>query len=126
MKPEIANRIWGHSSEKNHLTNSVFDRFGHSLSIQQMEVNPYNLLKIRKEKYKTHVVKHPKKKKRSMKNNIFVQHALYEWKVVYITANYSTVIYQHRGLASIKLCSALHILVDNAAGDHSGCLTGEK
>ncbi|KAI6659900.1 SCAN domain-containing protein 3-like [Oopsacas minuta] len=59
-------------------------------------------------------------------NNTLTQHALPEWKADYIAANYSTVIYQHRGLASINLCSSLHLLVDNVAGDHSGCPTGEK
>ncbi|KAI6661977.1 hypothetical protein LOD99_9647 [Oopsacas minuta] len=96
---------------------------GYSRSFQQVdEPNPYNLVKIRKEECKTHVVKRLKKK-RSTINTTYVPP---EWMADSIAANYSTVIYQHRGLASIKLCSALHILVDNVAGDHSGCPTGEK
>ena len=131
MEPEAAKRIWGRSLEKNSLVYSVFVGDGDSKSYQQVvDLDPYPLVKIRKEECQTHVVKrlkrNLKKKKRSTKKATFIQHKLSEWKADYIAANYSTVIYQHRGSTPAKLSSGLHLLLDHVAGNHSGCPTGEK
>ena len=131
MEPEAAKRIWGRSLEKNSLVYSVFVGDGDSKSYQQVvDLDPYPLIKIRKEECQTHVAKrlkrNLKKKKRSTKKATFIQHKLPEWKADYIAANYSTVIYQHRGSTPAKLSSGLHLLLDHVAGNHSGCPTGEK
>ena len=93
-------------------------------------LDPYPLVKVRKEECLTHVAKRLKKNLKKMKPNTkaktYIQHKLPEWKVDYIAVNYSTVILQNRGTTPDKLSRALHILLDHAAGNHSGCPTGEN
>ena len=95
-----------------------------------MLVNPYNHVKVRKEECLTHVAKRLKKNLKKIKPNTktksYIQHKLPEWKADYIASNYSTVILQNRGTTPDKLSRSLRLLLDHAAGDHSGCPTGEN
>ena len=131
MEPEAAERIWGHSLERNRLVYSVFVGDGDSKAFQHVTtLNPYPLVKVRKEECLTHVAKRLKKKLKKIKANTktktYIQHKLPEWKADYIAANYSTVILQNRGTTPDKLSRALRLLLDHAAGNHSGCPTGEN
>ena len=130
MEPEAAERIWGRSLERNRLVYSVFIGDGDSKAFQHVtSLNPYPLVKVRKEECLTHVAKRLKKSlkkiKRNTKKNTYIQHKLPEWKADYIASNYSTVILQNRGTTPDKLSRALSLLLDHAAGNHSGCPTGE-
>ena len=93
-------------------------------------LNPYPLVKVRKEECLTHVAKrlrkNLKKIKPSTKTKTYIQHKLPEWKADYMASNYSTVILQNRGTTPDKLSRALRVLLDHAAGVHSGCPTGEN
>ena len=93
-------------------------------------IDPYPLLKVRKEEFLTHVVKRLKKNLKTMKPNTktktYIQHKLPEWKEDNIAAYYSTVILQNRGTTPDTLSRALHILLEHAAGNHSSCPTGEN
>ena len=131
MEPEAAQRIWGGSLERNRLVYSVFVGDGDSKAFHHVEsLKPYPLVKVRKEECLTHVAKRLKKKLRKMKRNTkkktYVQHKLTEWKADYICSNYSTVILQNRGTTPDKLSRALYLLLDHAAGNHSGCPTGNN
>ena len=131
MEPEAAERIWGRSLEKNRLVYSVFVGDGDSKAFQHAtRLDPYPLVKVRKEECLTHVAKRLKKNLKKIipntKTITYIQHKLPEWKADYIAANYSTVILQNRGTTPDKLSRALHILLNHAAGNHSGCPTGEN
>ena len=127
MEPEAAERIWGRSLERNRLVYSVFVGEGDSKAFQQVTtLDPYPLVKVRKEECLTHVAKNLKKMNPNTKTKTYIQHKLPEWKADYIAANYYTVILQNRGTTPDKLSRALLILLDHAAGNHSGCPTGEN
>ena len=131
MEPEAAERIWGRSLERNRLVYSVFVGDRDSKAFQHVTtLNPYTLVKVRKEECLAHVAKRLKKKLKKIKANTktktYIPHKLPEWKADYIAANYSTVILQNRGTTPDKLSQALHFLLDHAAGNHSGCPTGEN
>ena len=131
MEPEAAERIWGRSLERNRLVYSVFVGEGVFKAFQHVTtLNPYPLVKVRKEECLTHVAerlkKNLKKIKANTKTKTYIQHKLPEWKADYIAANYSTVILQNRGTTPDKLSRALRLLLDHAAGKHSGCPTGEN
>ena len=119
MEPEAAQRIWGQSLERNHLAYTVFVGDGDSKAFHHVTtLNPYPLVKVRKEECLTHVAKRPKKNLKKIKPNTktktYIQH---KWKADYVASNYSTVILQNRGS---------RILLDHAAGVHSGCPTGDN
>ena len=83
MEPEAAERIWGRSLERNRLVYSVFIGDGDSKAFQHVtSLNPYPLVKVRKEECLTHVAKRIKKKlkkiKRNTKKNTYIQHKLPE------------------------------------------------
>ena len=61
-----------------------------------------------------------------IKTKTYIQHKLPEWKADFNPANHYTVFLQSRGTTSDKLSRALHILLDHAVGNHSGCPTGEN
>ena len=131
MEPEAAQRIWGRSLESNRLVYSVFIGDGDSEAFQLVtSLNPYLLVKVRKEECLTHVAKRLKKSLKEIKNNTktktYIQHKLPEWKADYIASNYSTVILHNRGNTPDKLSRALRLLLDHAAGNHSGCPTGDN
>ena len=131
MEPEAAQRIWGRSLERNRLVYSVFVGDGDSKAFQRVTtLNPYPLVKVQKEECLTHVAKRLKKNlkkiKPSTKTKTYIQHKLPEWKADYIASNYSTVILQNRGTTPDKLSRALRLLLNHAAGIHSGCPTGEN
>ena len=131
MEPEAAQRIWGRSLEKNSLVYSVFVGDGDSKAFHHVTtLNPYPLVKVRKEECLTHVTKRLKKNLKKIKANTktktYIQHKLPEWKADYIASNYSTVILQNRGTTPEKLSRSLRVLLDHAAGIHSGCPTGEN
>ena len=131
MEPEAAERIWGRSLEKNRLVYSVFVGDGDSKAFKHVTtLDPYPLVKVQKEECLTHVAKRLKKNLKKLKPNTktktYIQHKLPEWKADYIAANYSTVILQNRGTTPDKLSRALRLLLDHAAGNHSGCPTGEN
>ena len=131
MEPEAAERIWGRSLERNRLVYSVFVGDGDSKAFQHVTtLDPYPLVKVRKEECLTHVAKrlkmNLKKIKPNTKTKTYIQHKLPEWKADYIAANYSTVFLQNRWTTPDKLSRVLYILLDHAAGNHPGCPTGEK
>ena len=131
MEPEAAERIWGRSLEKNRLLYSVFVGDGDYKAFKHItSLNPFPLVKVRKEECLTHVAKRLNKNLKKMKpyekTKTYIQHKLREWKADCIAANYSTFILQNRGTTPDKLSRALHILLDHAAGNHSGCPTGEN
>ena len=89
MEPEAAERIWGHSLEWNRLVYSVFVGDGDSKAFQHVTtLDPYPLVKVRKEECLTHVAKRLKKNLKKMKPNTktktYIQHKLPEWKADYI------------------------------------------
>ena len=78
----------------------------------------------------THVAKRIKKNLKKIKANTkiktYIQPKLPEWKADYLASNYSTVILQNRGTTPDKLPRALRVLLDHAAGVHSGFPTEEN
>ena len=127
MEPEAAQRIWGLSFKRNHLVYSVFVGDGDSKAFHHVTtLNPYPLVKVRKEVCLTHVAKRLKKNLKKIKANTKTKTYIPEGKADYIASNYSTVILQNRGTTPDKLSRALRILLDHAAGVHSGCPTGEN
>ena len=107
MEQEAAERIWGRSLEKNRLVYSVFVGDGDSKAFQHVTtLDPYPLVKVRKEECWTHVAKRLKKTLKKLKPNTktmtYIQHKLPEWKADYIAANYSTVDLQNLGTTPAK------------------------
>ena len=103
----------------------VFVGDGDSKAFHHVTIlNPYPLVKVRKEECLTHDAKRLKKNLKKIKANTktktYIQHKLPEWKADYIASNYSTVILQNRGTTPDKLSRALRVLLDHAAGVHSG------
>ena len=95
MEPEAAQRIWRRSLERNHLVYSVFVGDGDSKAFHYVTtLNPYPLVKVRKEECLTHFAKSLKKNlkkiKPSSKTKTYIQYKLPEWKADYIASNYST------------------------------------
>ena len=130
MEPEAAKRIWGRSLEKHDLVYSVMVADGDSKSFHTVtELNPYPLVKVRKEECLTHVAKRLKRNLKSVKTSTktasYVQHRLPEWKADYIASNYSTVVLQLKGSSPSALSSGLLRLLDHASGNHSHCPSGE-
>ena len=128
MEPEAAQRIWGRSLEKNSLVYSVFVGDGDSKAFHHVTtLNPYPLVKVRKNECLTHVAKrlkdNLKKIKADTKTKNYIQHKLPGRKADYIASNYYTVILQNRPTTPDKLSRALRVLLDHAAGVHS---TGEN
>ena len=131
MEPEAAERIWGRSLERNLLVYSVFVGDGDPKPFHHVTtLEPYPLVKVRKEECLTHVAKRLKKNLKKLNSNTktitYIQHKLPEWKADYIAANYSTFILQNRGTTPDKLSRALRLLLDHAAVNHYGCPTGEN
>ena len=96
--PEAAQIIWGRSLERNHLVYSVFVGDGDSKAFHHVTtLNPYPLVKVRKEECLTHVAKRLKKNLKKIKPSTmpltYIQHKLPEWKADYIASNYSTVFF---------------------------------
>ena len=70
MEPEAAERIWDRSLERNRLVYSVFIGDGDSKAFQHVtSLNPYPLVKVRKEECLTHVAKRLKKNLKKIKRN---------------------------------------------------------
>ena len=70
MDPEAAQRIWGRSLERNHLVYSVFVGEGDSKAFHYVaSLNPYPLVKVRKEECLMHVAKRLKKNLKEIKPN---------------------------------------------------------
>ena len=131
MEPKAAERIWGRSLERNRLVYSVFVGDGDYKAFHHVTIlDPYPLVKVRKKECLAHVAKRLKKNLKKIKPNTktitYIQHKLPEWNADYIAANYSTVDLQNLGTTPAKPSRALHILLNHAAGNHSGCPTGEN
>ena len=77
MEPEASERIWGRSLERNRLVYSLFIGDGDSKAFQHVtSLNPYPLVKVRKEECLTHVAKRLKKNlnkiMRNTKTNTYI------------------------------------------------------